>query len=164
MFTIRTATVADIPVIVQHRIAMFDEMGVLPGDAKSALAAASTRYLEPALVSGEYVGWLASPSDGAEDVIAGAGVQRRTILPRPIQSARGTTIAHGREAIVLNVYTEPVWRRRGVARLLMREVLAWTRASDVEVLVLHASDAGRALYEELGFVPSNEMRYGGHLT
>jgi hypothetical protein len=31
-------------------------------------------------------------------------------------------------------------------------------------LVLHASDDGRALYESLGFVATNEMRYAGALA
>jgi len=30
-------------------------------------------------------------------------------------------------------------------------------------LVLHASTEGRALYEQLGFVATNEMRYEGDL-
>jgi hypothetical protein len=29
--------------------------------------------------------------------------------------------------------------------------------------VLHASDDGRALYDKLGFTPTNEMRYDGDI-
>ena len=73
-------------------------------------------------------------------------------------------IAAGRHAIVLNVYTEPAWRRRGLGELLMREVLAWARREQLDRLVLHASEAGRPLYERLGFVATNEMRFTGELA
>jgi GNAT superfamily N-acetyltransferase len=68
-------------------------------------------------------------------------------------------VAEGRHAIVLNVWTEPRWRRQGVAESLMEAVLGWARAERLDRLVLHASEAGRPLYERLGFVRTNEMRY-----
>lgn len=64
----------------------------------------------------------------------------------------------GPEAIVLNVYVQPAWRRRGIAETLMREVLQSLAARGVRRVVLHASDEGRRLYERLGFVPTNEMQ------
>jgi hypothetical protein len=38
------------------------------------------------------------------------------------------------------------------------EVIADAQATGLASLVLHASDAGRPLYERLGFVATNEMR------
>jgi GNAT superfamily N-acetyltransferase len=61
------------------------------------------------------------------------------------------------------VYTEPAWRRRGVADALMRQVIRWAEAERLDRLVLHASEAGRALYQRLGFAPTNEMRFQGPL-
>jgi uncharacterized protein (DUF1330 family) len=55
------------------------------------------------------------------------------------------------------------WRRRGVAALLMQHVLAWARHGRLDRLVLHASAEGRRLYEGLGFVATNEMRFAGDL-
>jgi hypothetical protein len=46
----------------------------------------------------------------------------------------------------------------------MREVIRWAGKEQLDRLVLHASDAGRPLYERLGFVATNEMRYQGPLT
>jgi hypothetical protein len=46
----------------------------------------------------------------------------------------------------------------------MREVLEWARAERIESLVLHAAPDGRPLYEQLGFVATNEMRYTGPLA
>ncbi|MBA3762926.1 MAG: GNAT family N-acetyltransferase [Chthoniobacterales bacterium] len=72
----------------------------------------------------------------------------------------GTTvgIAGGRLGTVLNVFTEPEWRRRGVAGLLMQRIINWSRDAGLDGLTLHAADAGRTLYEKLGFVATNEMR------
>jgi hypothetical protein len=43
----------------------------------------------------------------------------------------------------------------------MRHVLAWCRTRGLVRVVLHASASGRPLYEKLGFVATNEMRYSG---
>src|SRR5690242_20657892 len=111
------------------------------------------------LAHGEYVGWLAMPRDD-DAVIGGAGVQRRLVRPHPQPLADGrVAVALGRHAIVVNVYTEPAWRRQGVGEALMRHVLDWAAAERLDRLVLHASDQGRRLYQRLGFVPTNEMRF-----
>jgi len=44
---------------------------------------------------------------------------------------------------------------------LLRRIIEWARAEDVDRIILHASDEGRSLYERLGFVVSNEMRLVG---
>jgi GNAT superfamily N-acetyltransferase len=89
----------------------------------------------------------------------------RQVLPFPLKLADGRAeVAYGRQAVVINVYTEPAYRRRGLARALMHEVLAWARDTRLESLVLHAAPAGRALYEALGFASTTEMRFMGNLT
>ncbi len=163
-FSVRRAEARDIPHILRHRVGMFRDMGVLPPDLETDLADRTRSCLEEAMPNGEYLGWLATPSGEPENVVAGAGVQIRRALPHPRSLSGGATgIAAGRHAIVLNVFTEPPFRRRGLARILMDHVLEWARASGTEVLVLHASGAGRPLYERLGFVPTNEMRFAGDL-
>ena len=161
---VRRATPADATIIARHRARMFEEMGELPSERYEALHSAAETYLEDAIGRGEYVGWLAAPADDLARIVAGAGVQRRRVLPHPVTQADGRVrIAEGRHAIVLNVYTDPDWRRRGLGELLMREVMAWARAERLDRLVLHASDAGRPLYERLGFAATNEMRFAGAL-
>jgi ribosomal protein S18 acetylase RimI-like enzyme len=61
-------------------------------------------------------------------------------------------------AELCGVYVEPALRRRGFARELCSEALASARAADVRKIVVHASDVGRPLYEQLGFIAGNEMR------
>jgi protein-S-isoprenylcysteine O-methyltransferase Ste14/GNAT superfamily N-acetyltransferase len=155
--TVRAATVGDVGVLARHRAEMFRDMGTLAPEAYDTLVQASRRYFETAIPAGTYVGWLAAPAERPDEIVAGAGVQVRELLPRPDASRR--RLMGGPEGYVLNVFTERAWRRRGIAERLMREVLAWARAHGIEHLTLHASDAGWALYERLGFVRTNEMRY-----
>ena len=162
-FIVRPATADDVSVVARHRAEMFTDMGKLPRALYDVLVAESMRYLEGAIPIGEYLGWLAAPRDRPQEIIAGAGVQQRHVLPHPLERPSGTMLAFGRQAIVLNVFTERAWRRHGLARHLMDHVLAWARVAGVDTLVLHASDEGRTLYEELGFVATNEMRYAGDL-
>jgi len=161
-FRMRPATIADITTICHHRVAMFTHMGRVDDTIAEELATANAAYLRDAIPSGEYLGWLAE-TDG-HDVAAGVGVQRRRVLPFPRTHAGGRKdVAGGQQAIVVNVYTEPHFRRRGLARLLMREVLDWARATGIESVVLHAAPDGRPLYQELGFIDTNEMRFAGEL-
>jgi hypothetical protein len=46
-------------------------------------------------------------------------------------------------------------------KILMNTIIAWSREQNLDGLVLHASDDGRALYEQLGFISTTEMRLGG---
>ena len=58
----------------------------------------------------------------------------------------------------MNVYVHPDQRGKGVARLLLERVLDECAARGVTQVSLHASEAGRPLYEKLGFKPTNEMK------
>ena len=160
-FTVRLATVADAPTIARQRAEMFRDMGDLPDELYAPLENAARADLAAWLAAGEYVGWVACRADRPGEIVAGAGIQLRGLLPRPDPGRRA--LRRGQEAIVLNVFTDRAWRRRGVSRRLMECVIEWARAHGVARLVLHASPEGRALYEQLGFVATNEMRYGGEL-
>jgi GNAT superfamily N-acetyltransferase len=158
-FTIRLATPEDVDTIAEHRARMFDEMGEVPPDAFEVLRAKSRERLHDLLNRGEYIGWLAMPAQRPDIIAGGAGVQLRDVLPHPLSRANdGNKIAKGRHAIIINVFTEPQWRRQGVALLLLQRIIAWGRAERLDCFVLHAAEAGRSLYEGLGFIGTNEMR------
>jgi len=157
-FAVRPADIADIPHLAHHRAAMFRDMGKLAPHQLEPLTRATAAYLRDALPRGEYLAWVAQDTSTTRGgIIGGAGAQLRPILPRP---DGGPDLELGPEAIVLNVYVEPDWRRRGVAESLMRSLLEALAGRGIRRIVLHASDDGRRLYERLGFVATNEMRFG----
>jgi GNAT superfamily N-acetyltransferase len=160
-FLLRSLTPDDAIIVARHRAAMFHEMGDLPVNQIDDMMAATTTYLEDAIARGEYYGWLASPAYAGAVVAGGAGIQLRPQLPRPNPAGRGLLI--GRQGIILNVFVEPEFRRQGLARQLIEHALDWSREQRLTSVVLHASKAGRPLYERLGFIGTNEMRFTGSL-
>ncbi len=155
-FRVRLAIPDDAPLLARHRAGMFVDMSRCTPEVGEALRAAAEPMLRDWLAAGTYVGFLAEPAGRPGDVVGGAGLQLRPLLPRPGDD--GAAIVRGPEGYVLNVYVEREWRRRGVARLLMEHVLAETRRRGLARVTLHPSDEGRALYEQLGFAPTREMR------
>jgi len=146
---IRAATIADIPVLLRQRRMMWWDMSRRDEMALNLMETAAREYFGTAVADGSYRGFLAT--DDAGEVIGGGGV---VISPWP-----GILGQHQpRRAMILNVYVEPEQRRRGVARTLLKAMIAWCRGNGFANVGLHASDEGRGQYEQLGFTPTNEMR------
>ena len=58
----------------------------------------------------------------------------------------------------MNMYTEPGYRRRGIARRMVELLVAESVHRGVERISLEATKMGRTLYAACGFVPlPNEM-------
>ena len=145
--TLREATAADLDAVMRHRRSMFADMRSGDASELDAMEAASRPLFARALADGTYRGWLAE--DGGR-VVAGGG-----IIMLPYHSSPRDP--KPRRAWIVNMYTEPAHRRRGLARRLMDEMIRWCRGQRMTAVYLHASDEGRALYESLGFTPTNEM-------
>jgi GNAT superfamily N-acetyltransferase len=127
---------------------MFESMGVQDPGVLDRMCAAMTGYLQDALPSGDYLGWVA---DAGGEVIASGGVVIHRLPPGPRNM-------DGREGYVMNIYTIPDWRRQGVATAIVQTILDHLKAQGIPVATLHATPVGRPLYERLGFASTNEMR------
>jgi GNAT superfamily N-acetyltransferase len=147
---IREATLADVTTILAHRRSMFVDMGFTDSRALDAMDATCRLWLAEALGTGAYRGWLAVSPEARP--LAGGGVA----LPSWPSHPRDPHAP--RAAVILNVYTEHEHRRTGLARAIMSTILDWLRQSGFQYVSLHASDAGRPLYDALGFEATNEMR------
>ena len=138
---------------------MWQDMGDLPDEFFEPLRARAEVQFRELLADGGYVGWFAATVSEPQTIISGAGVLLRPSLPSPRKlDGKTVGVTDGQLALLINVFTEPEWRRRGIALALLKEVIAWATAQRIDRLVLHASDAGRPLYEKVGFVATNEMR------
>lgn len=144
---VRLATLEDAAAITRHRERMFLDMGLEP-ERVVPLRSAVQAWLTAALADGRYVGLL---GEDEGDVIGGAGLTWPDLPPAP-------RVPTAKRAYLLNVYVEPTHRGRGVAKRLVQSAIDEARARGVTELALHASQAGRPLYEKLGFAATNEMR------
>jgi GNAT superfamily N-acetyltransferase len=149
--SIRNATMDDVPIIVRHRRAMWVDMGTGITESLDAMDALFAPYLRRSLADGTYHGWLAYAADGC--IMGSGGLIAYDWPPSPRDRN-----PRCRRAYILNMYTEPHCRGRGVARRIMNSILDWCRTDGFELVFLHASEQGRPLYESLGFEPTNEMR------
>jgi GNAT superfamily N-acetyltransferase len=149
MFPIREGTVADAELIIKHRRAMFSDMGFRDAVWLDGVANSFLPWVRQKLATGEYLAWFAVAPDGS--VAAGAGLWLLDWFPHRLD--RGALRGY-----LLNVYTEPAYRRRGLARQLVQITLDLCRERGIAIATLHASDEGRPLYESLGFKATNEMR------
>lgn len=145
---IRLATLDDLPTLVQHRRRMFEDIGYSDTAALDAMDAAFVTWLPEHMERGDYRTWLVTTADG--EIVAGAALWVMDWPPGPVD-------ASCRRPFVYNVYTHPDYRRRGLARRLMAEVLGWCRERRLKLVALHASDEGSPMYESLGFQHTNEM-------
>ena len=146
---IRPATFEDLAHILHHRRSMFRDMGSGTDAELDEVVVTAEVFLRKALTTGEYRGWLAVTPEGR--VVAGAGI---TIVPWP-GAPRDPVPFRG---WIQNVYTDAEYRRQGLARRLMETVVEWCRSEGFRTVSLHASKDGRALYESMGFLATNEMR------
>jgi len=145
---IRAASLDDADIITRHRRCMFADMNSGDDAALDAMCAAFRPWLLRQMAAREYLGWLATAE--SDQVVAGAGLW---LMDWPPHMVGGATRGN-----ILNVYTEPAFRRQGLARRLVEAALEWCREHGVKTVILHASDEGRALYRRMGFQSTNEMR------
>src|SRR6202158_2900071 len=147
--TIREATPSESAIILHHRRSMFRDRGEGTVEELDRMAEVASPWLARALADGSHRHWLALDSSGR--VAGGGGV---LLCPWPANPKDPCT----ERAVILNVYTEPEFRRQGIARQIMQTILVWAKERGLRAVNLHASDEGRLLYEQLGFEPTNEMR------
>jgi len=147
-FQVWFATVDDASLIVRQRRVMFEEIRDFDPARLDAMDANYNVWVTDLLSSGNYVGWFVI--NEAQEVVAGAGLWIQRLMPNPRE-------ASGYRGHVVNVYTEPDYRHRGLARQLMVTLTDWAKAHGITSLTLNASDYGRPLYESLGFEQDNHM-------
>lgn len=150
MLQTRKAVVEDVELIARHRKAMFTAMGGIDDAVLETMRRNSVPWLKRMMAEGKYLGWIMF--EGGEPV-ASAGLMMQDWPPGPFDPVG---VLRG---YLLNVFVETGYRKRGLARELVDACMAEARRRGIRVVTLHASDAGRPLYERLGFSATNEMQY-----
>jgi GNAT superfamily N-acetyltransferase len=145
MPTYRQGAPADIPVLAQYWHDMLIESHVagsgFVADWRERLEADFAKQMEAATIV-----WFLAEEDGH---IVGTAAALLT------HSTGG--ILRDLQAHLAGIYTAPGHRRRGIARELTLRAIAWCKEQGCVRVRLQASEAGRPLYESLGFKTFREM-------
>jgi ribosomal protein S18 acetylase RimI-like enzyme len=155
MFTTRRATINDAALITAHRHAMFASMPNPNLPALETMSGAFAPWVKEKLADGMYLGWIVEENGR---VAGSAGLLILDWPPHPLHPE-----SHER-GYVLNVFVEPEFRKRGLAHELLKQCMAEARRRRIRVITLHSSDAGRRVYEGLGFHATSEMLYAEPAT
>jgi len=144
----RLATPADIASLVALRAAFLAEaQDADPADP--VLLDSLSRYFLSALPGGEYISHVAASQ---EQIIATAGLVFHCHPP-------SANDLQGKQAYILNVYTLPEWRGRGIASELLQRLIAVARQHSCRTVRLHTYPKARTLYVKAGFTPvDSELR------
>ncbi|MGI4861363.1 MAG: GNAT family N-acetyltransferase [Janthinobacterium lividum] len=144
---VREIAEGDAELVCRHREKMFRDAGRSEAVLQT-MTVDFRRWLIPRLLDRSYFGYIVC--DKAEP-IAGIGLM---VIDWPPHPSHPTSDKRG---YVLNVYVEPGHRRQEWARELMR--LAETEFSrrGIQFAILHATEKGRGLYENLGWNGTTEM-------
>lgn len=143
----KLATIEDIHELVRTRITVLRAANKLSEDVDmSDVERESYEYYKRALVSGEHVAYLVYD----EDIFVGAGgVSFYQVMPTCHNPS-------GRKAYIMNMYTAPEYRRKGIAYRTLDLLVKEARKQGISQITLEATQAGRPLYEKYGFVKMND--------
>ena len=138
------ATAADIEELMTIRLEMLCEVNDLARDYEFSdeLKTCVREYF----LNGNQTTILAK--DG-EKAIGCASINYITIMP---------TFGHptGKRAFLMSVYTRAEYRRQGIARNMIKQLIEEAKERGCTEIILDATEAGRRLYKSLGFEQSAE--------
>ena len=143
----RKLTDDDLETFISMRINQLREEGATD---EMDLSPALMDYYQRHLANGTFVSWLALDGD---KIIGTSGM---SFVEKPPYFGCPT----GRIGLLSSMYTNPDYRRQGIARELLRRVVEEARAYGCGTVQITASDMGVLLYSDFGFVKNkNFMQY-----
>ena len=145
--TYRKLTESDLEQFIPLRIAQLREEGATED---LDLVPALKDYYHRHLADGTFVSWLATEG---EKIIGTSGM---SFVEKPPYFS----CPNGRIGLLSSMYTDPAYRRRGIAKELLRRVTDEARAFGCASVQITASDMGVLLYTAFGFRKNgNFMQY-----
>ena len=143
----RKITSGDLDTFIQMRISQLREEGATED---IDLAPALLDYYERHMADGTFVSWLALDGDKIIGTSGMSFVEKPPYFGCP----------SGRIGLLSSMYTDPRYRRRGIAKELLSRVVEEASAYGCGTVQITASDMGVLLYTDFGFVKNgNFMQY-----
>ena len=137
----------DLETFINMRITQLREEGATE---KLNLIPALMDYYHRHMADGTFVSWLAVDGD---KIIGTSGM---SFVEKPPYFSCPT----GKIGLLSSMYTDPDYRRRGIAKELLRRVVEEARNYGCGSVQITASDMGVLLYTDFGFVKNgNFMQY-----
>lgn len=136
--------------LAENEYAMWRDIGAAPDQVRPDWRAQTLRFLEEAARCCHFGAFLAVAEGRVVGSACGqvfAGLSPDVLEPH-----------HRRKGYIWGVYVAPDHRGRGTGRALTQAMVEHLRVAGCTQVHLHASPAGRSVYEGMGFAPSNEMR------
>ena len=145
--TYRKLTEEDLDVFIRMRITQLREEGATED---VDLVPPLTDYYHRHLADGTFVSWLALDEGKIVGTSGMSFVEKPPYFSCP----------SGRIGLLSSMYTDPAYRRRGIAKELLRRVTEEARAYGCGTVQITASDMGVLLYTAFGFEKNgNFMQY-----
>ena len=139
----KKATIKDLEDLVRTRIIVLRAANKLSEDTDmSQVERTSYEYYKRALETGEHIAYLVYD----DNIIVGTGgISFYEVMPTYHNPS-------GKKAYIMNMYTSPEYRRRGIAMNTLDLLVKEARDRGITQISLEATELGRPLYEKYGFV------------
>lgn len=149
----KRAEIEDLDLLVETRVEVLRAANKLAADAGlEEVKEQSFLYYKEALGDDSHIAYLIF--DGSR-VVGTGGVSFYRVMPTYHNPS-------GRKAYIMNLYTAPEYRRRGIAYRTLDMLVRAARERGVTAISLEATEMGVSLYEKYGFVKmTNEMELPG---
>lgn len=141
----RKATMEDINELVRLRMEFLNEVQDSDRQNDEQLAKQTFEYLKINMQNDSFISWLALDDN---KIVGTSGIYFYTVPP----SYKNIS---GKTAYIMNMYTIPGYRSKGIANQLFNSVVKEARDRGCGKITLNATDMGRPLYLKNGFVDSH---------
>lgn len=142
----KRATLEDINTLVETRIEVLRAANKLCADTDMGeVERQSYLYYQKALSDGSHIAYLVFDESGC---IGTGGVSFFQVMPTYHNPS-------GKKAYIINMYTNPKYRRKGIAYKTLDMLIKEIKSKGISSISLEATDMGRPLYEKYGFVKMN---------
>lgn len=143
----KKAKLEDLDILTKTRIQVLRAANQLSDDTDmSQVERESYNYYQKALRDGSHIAYLVF--DEGRFVGAG-GVSFFQVMPTYHNPS-------GNKAYIMNMYTNPAYRRRGIAIKTLDMLVKEAKNRSVSAISLEATDMGRPLYQKYGFKKMND--------
>lgn len=145
--TYKKATIEDLEILTETRIEVLRAANKLSADADmSEVKKQSYDYYKRALCDDTHIAYLVFD----ERRFTGAGgISFFQVMPTYHNPS-------GRKAYIMNMYTNPEYRRKGIAYRVLDMLVKEAKDRGITAISLEATAMGRPLYEKYGFIKMEE--------